>query len=355
MKSLLAILLSLLVLSAVAEVRELDPNNFDSVVDGSKAVFVEFFAPWCGHCKNLAPEYEIVGQAFERFSEHVIIAKVDADQHKDLGGRFNVHGFPTLKFFPKGSTTPEDYQGGRTADDIINFINDKTGTKARVKKEVSAVVDLNDKNFDDIVKNPTKDVLVEFFAPWCGHCKHLAPDYEKVGIAYRNEPNVVIAKLDADQYKDIAGRYGVSGFPTLKWFGKNNKEDPLPYDSSRDPQSFLDFINGKAGTHRTLNGMLDSKAGRIESLDHLASKFMAENAEKASILKEAEQTIQGLQGEQQKNGKYYVKVMQTIQSKGKEFVSNEQDRLDRMLAGSIAPAKSDEFVIRKNILSAFSS
>ena len=50
--------------TCAAEVVDLTPSNFDSVVDGSKHVFVEFFAPWCGHCKALAPEYEKVGETF---------------------------------------------------------------------------------------------------------------------------------------------------------------------------------------------------------------------------------------------------------------------------------------------------
>ena len=59
----------------------------------------------CGHCKNLAPAYEEVGKAFENV-DNVLVAKVDADSQRDLGGRFGVKGFPTLKFFPKGSTDP---------------------------------------------------------------------------------------------------------------------------------------------------------------------------------------------------------------------------------------------------------
>ena len=62
----------------------------------------------CGHCKNLAPTYEELGGVYEK-SKDVVIAKVDADAHRDLGGRFGVQGFPTIKFFPRGSTTPEEY------------------------------------------------------------------------------------------------------------------------------------------------------------------------------------------------------------------------------------------------------
>ena len=62
----------------------------------------------CGHCKNLAPTYEELAGVYAKVSD-VVIANVDADAHKSLGGRFGVQGFPTIKFFPRGSTTPEEY------------------------------------------------------------------------------------------------------------------------------------------------------------------------------------------------------------------------------------------------------
>ncbi|KAE8681442.1 hypothetical protein F3Y22_tig00111330pilonHSYRG00812 [Hibiscus syriacus] len=67
----------------------------------------------------------------------------------------------------------------------------------------SSVVVLNADNFDEVVLDETKDVLVEFYAPWCGHCKILAPTYEEVATAFKMEDDVIIANLDADKYKDL--------------------------------------------------------------------------------------------------------------------------------------------------------
>jgi len=287
--------------------------------------------------------------------DKVVIAKVDADQHKDLGSRFGVQGYPTLKFFPKGTTTPEDYEGGRTADDIISFVNSKAGTHAKIKKAPTAVTVLDDTNFEKIVLDSNKDVLVEFYAPWCGHCKKLAPDYEKVAAAFVNEPNVVVANLDADDHKSLATKYGVSGFPTIKWFGKGNKESPELYEKGRDVATFVSFINEKAGTKRKVDGKLEESAGRISALDEIATKFVASGANQAALIGEAQTVVKGLKGEEEKNGKYYTKVMETIKEKGSKFVTEESSRLARVLDGSLSPKKCDEFTIRKNILAAFSA
>jgi protein disulfide-isomerase A6 len=337
---------------AFAAVVDLTPDNFDTVVHGSKGAFVEFFAPWCGHCKHLAPEYEVVGEVFEKETT-VVVAKVDADAHRELGTRFEVHSYPTLKWFPKGSTVPENYEGGRTADDIIAFINEKAGTKARVKKAPSHVVELDSNNFNKIALDPTKTVLVEFYAPWCGHCKRLIPDYEKLALAFSQESSVVIAKIDADKHKDVGSKYGVSGFPTIKIFGKD-KENPEAFEGNRDVEGLVKFVNEKAGTTRDAKGRLDSQAGRIPELDAIAVKFV-EAADKDALIKEAEKIVAGLTGAAAENGKVYTRLMGALKSKGKALLESEPARIEKLLSGNVTPAKVDEFTIRRNILAAFSS
>jgi len=332
----------------------LDSSNFDSVVDGSKSVFVDFYAPWCGHCKNLEPEYEVVGDAFAN-SKDVVIAKVDADSHRDLGSRFGVQGFPTLKFFPKGSASnPEPYEGGRSADDIISFINGKSGARGKVKKAPSNVVTLDSSNFDKFVMDSKKDVLVEFYAPWCGHCKKLVPEYEKVASAFAGEANVVIAKVDCDAEKDLGSRFGVTGYPTIKFFGRNNKQAPETYERARDAQTFVDFMNEKAGTSRDAQGRLGATYGRIPALDSIARRFSEPGVDFATLIAEAED-IAKLSETDSKHASVYTKLFQAVQKRGVEFVTAELARLTRLLEGAVSPAKIDEFTVRKNILSAFSS
>jgi protein disulfide-isomerase A6 len=156
--------------TAGSSVLDLIPSNFDKIVfKSSKPALVEFFAPWCGHCKNLAPVWEELASGFAHAGDKVSIAKVDADEHKSLGKRFGVQGFPTLKWFDgKPGSQPEDYNGGRDLESLKKFINEKTGAKPKIKKATpSAVQMLTDKSFESEIGGE-KDVLVAFTAPWCG-------------------------------------------------------------------------------------------------------------------------------------------------------------------------------------------
>jgi len=348
---ILLLLCFLASLVTASDVLQLTPDNFDDHVGKGEPAFVEFFAPWCGHCKSLAPEYEKVATAFAKLP--VKVASVDADKYKDLGGRFGVSGFPTLKYFPAGSQEPEAFSGGRSAKDIIDFINQKAGTNARIKEEPTSVTVLTDANFDSIVKDSNKNVLVEFYAPWCGHCKTLAPIYEKLATIFASEPDVVIAKLDATQEKKKSEEYGVTGFPTLKWFSKDDKSGQA-YEGGRDLTSFIQYINANAGTERTDDGKWHPTAGLITELEELVTKFKtgAKDVRK-KLLAELDSHLPKI-SKNKESGKFYQLTMKRIIEKGEDFIHAESSRLQRIIdSGSIAADKIGEFAKRLNIVNHF--
>lgn len=108
-------------------------SEFENVIGKDKDVFVEYYAPWCGHCKRLAPEYEIVGEAFSDV-DSVVIAKMDSTENDSPE---DIKGFPTLLFYPKGETTAVKYGGDRKQEAIIEWIKEHaSGDMSAVKHEL---------------------------------------------------------------------------------------------------------------------------------------------------------------------------------------------------------------------------
>jgi len=218
--------------------------------------------------------------------------------------------------------------------------------------QLSDVPTLTKNNFDQLVLDQTKNVLVEFYAPWCGHSKSLAPEYDKVGTAFKNEPNCVVSKVDADSEKELATRFGISGYPTIKFFPKTNK-DGEEYSSGRNAEDFVDFLNEKCGTNRLLSGEVDDSYGRIAAYDTIAKSFINQPQDRGSLLADLEQSASGETDEFYKRcGQQYVKYMKKVLEKGDDYPNMEFARLESM-QGPMTPDRADQMTIRKNILSVF--
>ena len=460
-KTLLALVAAAAVFTAATaeEVIALTSATFKETIENNEFVLVEFYAPWCGHCKALAPEYEKAAVALKEYEPKVVIAKVDATAEGELATEFGIQGFPTLKWFVNGEAT--EYGGGRDEATIISWVKKKTGPPAKTldgaesleafkdsadavavgvfkdeeqasaflkaaqsdddiaygiaidnaavekaaeveapavvvfkkfdegkavfegdvtdkaaiskfvsgsslpliipfsqetaqkifggavkshlivfvdeskedevselkktltgpaKKQVGEIMfvtvdvaeervteffgvkkedvpavrlvnmggdggmkkykfsgeideasitkfledyvagslaqDLKSeepmpeeeqgnvyvlvgKNFDEVVNRPGKDVLVEFYAPWCGHCKKLEPEYNALGEHFKDNENIIIAKMDATANE--VSSVQVSGFPTLKFFPAD-KDEIVDFNGDRTKEGMINFI-----------------------------------------------------------------------------------------------------------------
>lgn len=138
-------------------------DNFDSVIQDNEFVLLEFYAPWCGHCKALAPEYAKAAKKLEDAKSTIKLGKVDATVETQLAEKHGVRGYPTLKFYRKG--IPSEYTGGRQADDIVNWLNKKIGPPAKdlpTVDEAKAFIEAHNVSIVGFFKDVTNDAAKVF-------------------------------------------------------------------------------------------------------------------------------------------------------------------------------------------------
>ncbi|KAM5205760.1 protein disulfide-isomerase A4 isoform 3-T3 [Hipposideros larvatus] len=218
----------------------LNDANFDNFVADKDTVLLEFYAPWCGHCKQFAPEYEKIASTLKEHDPPIAVAKIDATSESALASRFGVSGYPTIKILKKGQAV--DYEGSRTQEEIIAKVKEISQPNWTPPPEVTLV--LTKENFDEVV-NDADIILVEFYAPWCGHCKKLAPEYEKAAKELsKRSPPIPLAKVDATAETDLAKRFDVTGYPTLKIFRKGKAFD---YNGPREKYGIVDYMIEQSG------------------------------------------------------------------------------------------------------------
>ena len=236
-----------------SDVIVLHDDDFDDMVfgDPEEIWFIEFYAPWCGHCKALQPHWEELAT----ISSGIInVAKVDATKEKKISKRFNIKGFPTLKLFPPGVQTEKDaidYPGGRDLDNFRSYLENKFDFKLAdkgKKTQRSDVIVLTDDNFDELVYDDNEFAwFIEFYAPWCGACKALQPEWETTARSLKGL--VKVAKVDATVNNKLFKRMDVTFYPTIKFFKKEatSDEEAVLFEGGRFAGPLLDFVEDMTG------------------------------------------------------------------------------------------------------------
>ncbi|KAL1892528.1 protein disulfide-isomerase precursor [Sporothrix stenoceras] len=240
--------------AATPLIGEVGPETYsDYMSAGIPLAYI--FADTAEERKELADELKPIAEAHRGV---INFATIDA---KAFGAHAANLNLPTDKFpsfaiqeTVKNQKFPFDIETKITKAAIKKFVDDFVAGKVEpsiksepIPEKQEGVTIVVAKNYNDIVLDDTKDVLVEFYAPWCGHCKALAPKYDDLAAQYAAsefKDKVVIAKVDATA-NDVPDE--IQGFPTIKLFPAGNKDEPVTYSGSRTVEDLIKFIkeNGK--------------------------------------------------------------------------------------------------------------
>lgn len=208
-----------------------------------KPTLIMFYAPWCGYCKKIKPDY--AAAATEVKNQYVLAAMdVNKPENSDVKDIYNITGFPTLLYFVKGEK-PKPFGGENNKEGIISWLNDPQPPKPKEKEkewseEQNEVAHLTDDTFDEFISKNSK-VIVMFYAPWCGHCKAMKPDYEAAAIQMKEEKiEGALAAVDATKYNKVSSKFEVKGFPTIKYF-ENGKLAEFEFNG-RTKEKIIEFI-----------------------------------------------------------------------------------------------------------------
>lgn len=260
------VLLSILASLAIFVSGEEQPTQESKVVKLTDDTFesktkegvwiVKFFAPWCGHCKKLAPTWE----EYAKLATGIYnVAEIDCTVEKKTAEAHAIKGYPTIKLFEDGKLV-SDVNVPRNIKDFVVFVEGKVSTAHQdIKGKIDApappppppsppkeprgktdVIILTKDTFNEKVN--TGLWIVKFFAPWCGHCKKLAPIWEEFATAQKTAMEYNVGEVDCTDYQDLCTKYGVRSFPTILVF--DDGKEPVKYNGERTLAALTTHMRG---------------------------------------------------------------------------------------------------------------
>ena len=197
---------------------------------------------------------DIFTAAAEKNAEDRIYTIVDRTSNSDHFKRFaeylgvNVDATPVLVVLQEAKNKFVAEAEDLTEEGIEAFIaRVEAGQVSKLLKSApipenddAAVKTLVGNNYKSLVFGDDKEFLVKIYAPWCGHCKTIAPEYVAAAEALAANPNVVLAELDGT-LNEVEG-LDISGYPTLFWYGKDKTVAPIQFNGGRDAEGIIAWI-----------------------------------------------------------------------------------------------------------------
>ncbi|XP_064414991.1 protein disulfide-isomerase A2 [Latimeria chalumnae] len=206
----------------------LNQHNFDRALKESKFLLVEFYAPWCGHCQAIAPEYAKAAGLLKNESSEIKLAKVDATEEEELSAEFEIKGFPTLKFFKDGDRkNPIDYKGKRTADGIVLWLQRRIGPSATILNSVASA--------EEFIESK-EIVIVAFFEDL---------EDKDVETFYEVASDTIDATFGITSSAEIFNKYGISKdtVTLFKKFDEKRADFEVDEDLGLDKEELVKFIS----------------------------------------------------------------------------------------------------------------
>ncbi|KZO93772.1 thioredoxin-domain-containing protein [Calocera viscosa TUFC12733] len=234
--------------------------------------FIEFFSPECSHCKKFAPTWGelVVAKARQWGPYGFFMAQVNCLAQGDLCDANSIEAYPTMKLFQDG-TEVKKFSGKRSFDNVSSFIDNNTQELLSARRPArgssgagagegalnpEGEVLVFDPETLEEKKKEGKPLFVKFYAPWCGHCKKLAPTW--VELASKMRGTLTIAEVDCEKHKALCKKEGVPGFPQLVFFQSGEKSE---YKGRRGINDMVDWA-----TKAITTGAADVGRPEVEAL-----------------------------------------------------------------------------------------
>ncbi|KAF1973524.1 protein disulfide-isomerase [Bimuria novae-zelandiae CBS 107.79] len=234
----------------------------------------------------------------EKYKGKINFATIDAKAFGQHGGNLNleVGKWPAfaIQKTDKNQKFPYPQDKAITEKDIGSFVDDFVNDKISPSIKSDPIPESNDgpvtvvvaHEYEKLVIDNDKDVLLEFYAPWCGHCKALAPKYEELGSLFSSpelSKLVTVAKVDATT-NDVPDE--IQGFPTIKLFPAGKKDSPIDYSGARTVEDLAAFIE-ENGTHKAKAVIAEVK----EAAEDVAEEIPEQAAAATDKAKDAAETV----------------------------------------------------------------